>query len=73
MRSSAHLTVCSLTSDVNSKKKKSLGCCKCCLFLFTSLSVIVIAIGILGNIQAHTGLVKVRTSSAFPALTQPTA
>lgn len=45
--------------DVNSKKKKSLGCCKCCLFLFTTLSVTVICVGILGNIQAHNGLVKV--------------
>lgn len=45
--------------DVNSKKNKSLGCCKCCLFLFTILSVTVIGIGVLGNIRTHTGIQQV--------------
>ena len=45
--------------DVNTKKKKSLGCCKCCLFLFTSLAMFIVSIGILGNIQSHAGIVKV--------------
>lgn len=42
--------------DVNSKKKKSLGCCKCCLFMFTMVSILIITIGILGNLRAHVGI-----------------
>ena len=45
--------------DVNSKKNKSLGCCKCCLLLFTLLSVTVIAIGVLGNIRTHAGMQQI--------------
>ncbi|KAI1303677.1 Protein tweety [Halotydeus destructor] len=45
--------------DVNNKKTKSLGCCKCFLFLFASISVMVIAIGLAGNYQTHVGMTKV--------------
>lgn len=46
--------------DVNSKKNKSLGCCKCCLFLFSMMAVTVISVGIVGNIRAHSGMEQVR-------------
>lgn len=45
--------------DVNSKKKKSLGCCKCCLFLFTMMAVTVISVGVLGNIRTHAGMQQI--------------
>jgi len=45
--------------DANSKKKKSLGCCKCCLFLFTMVSITIISVGLIGNLRTHGGMVKI--------------
>lgn len=50
--------------DANSKKKKSLGCCKCCLFLFTVISVTIISVGILGNLRAHDGMTQIHNHTA---------
>lgn len=55
--------------DANSKKKKSLGCCKCCLFMFTILSVTIVSVGILGNLRAHEGIVKIQNHTASLAST----
>lgn len=53
--------------DVNSKKKKKLTCCKCFLFLFTLLSIGIIAVGMYGNYKTHEGMIKVQNSSSLLA------
>ena len=50
----------------NNKPQKSekLTCCKCCLLLFSTLTLCVISVGFIGNIYAHNGIIKVQTSSS---------
>ena len=55
--------------DVNSKKKKSLGCCKCFLFLFTMISIVIVSVGILGNLRAHDGMTQIHNHTANIAST----
>lgn len=50
--------------DVNSKKKKSLGCCKCCLIMFTFVSVCIISVGLLGNLRAHQGMTQIHNHTS---------
>ena len=55
---------CDVNSQSKPQKPEKLTCCKCCLMLFSTLTLCVISVGFVGNIYAHNGIVKVHSSSS---------